>query len=135
MDMTKTNDNMDAPIATFECTTANNSMDEALQECEIKFAEITEAHEKLRAAAMKAEFSFKGCFTEYVGTVIKLERCASGIQNCDAAFTEVSAERDMLREQLKEANGWLGIPGWGWALIGVGAGAVSATVLIVSVQN
>jgi len=100
-----------------------------------QLVELTEVHEQLKASAIKLEMAFQGCFTEYVGQQIQLQQCAGMIQSCDAAYTQRTEQLDKCTAELSNASGWLGLPGWAWALIGVGAGAVGATVLFASVTR
>ena len=55
-----------------------------------------------------------------------LKLCKSDLDDCGRQYVE-----------LKEAKStdWLGVPGWAWALIGAGAGAVAGVVVVVGVSK
>jgi len=91
--------------------------------------ELTESFENLKSSALKLELAFKGCFSAYLEASYKLNNCGKAIQKCDMAYTALSDEYLQMREK-KPTGYWLGLPGWAWVIIGIGAGMVGTSIVI-----
>lgn len=82
---------------------------------------------------MKLEMAYRGLFGEYVKVGVLAARGAEQVKKCDAAYVEQHQRADACEEQLSGKSGWLGLPGWAWALIGAGAGATATAIIVASV--
>lgn len=105
-----------------------------LEDSRAALTELTEVHEQLKASAIKLEMAYRGLFGEYVKVGVLAERAAGQVEQCDAAYVAATRRADACEEQLDGCTGWLGLPGWAWALIGAGAGATATAIVVAAVR-
>ena len=92
--------------------------------------QLTEEHDALKASALKLEMAFRGCFGEYIAASLKARQAASKIARCDKAYTARVAELDKCASA--DNRKWLGVPAWGWAIIGAATGAAAMSVVVIA---
>jgi hypothetical protein len=77
---------------------------------------------------MNIEKAMNKCMHDMHSSSMRFEMCKSD-------YLKLADDNEKLALQVKGGDGWLGVPGWGWLLIGILAGGAGAAITIAAVQR